>query len=221
MEKILNKTRVTICTERDVYNSKTLLREFYSISSDMLSQSLFVAIVVGHIGDNDHGRVMKQYGIANCRGSGMFLDSWPWRLWIWNVTIDGIKFLVFGPHSVIEECERSRNCPDHQVLVEEMVYAEMLHTNDASVFDWYTLTNHVHPVQNFAYATGLQHQTPVRSHGDWGAVQFQEPIRSLDNLKFRKDFDEQHEGRVWAPGERFRVMEVAHRAAWDQLTQRR
>jgi hypothetical protein len=221
MEKILSKTRVKICTERDVYNGKTLLTEFYSISSDMLSQSLFVAIVVGHIEDNDNGRVIKKYEIATGRGSGMFLAAWPWRLWIWNVTIDGIKFLVFGPHSFIEKCQDSHHCPDHQVLVEEMVYAEMLHTNNASVFDWYTLTNHVHPVQNFAYATGLQHQTPVRSHGDWGAVQFQEPIRSLDNIKFLKDFDEQHKGRVWAPGERHNERHRAYEEAWNRLTQPR
>jgi hypothetical protein len=212
MEKISSKTRVKICTERDVYTSETLLREFYSISSDILSQSLFVAIVVGHIGDNDHGCVMKQYGIANYRGSGMFLDAWPWRLWIWNVTIDGIKFLVFGPHSFIDECERRRDCPDHQVLVKEMVYAEMLHTNNASVFDWYTLTNHVHPVQNFNYETQQM---------KLGAVQFQEPIRSLDNIKFLKDFDEQHKGRVWAPGERHNERHRAYEEAWNRLTQPR
>jgi hypothetical protein len=65
--------------------------------------------------------VMDQYEIENFRGSGMFLAGWRFRLWIWDVTIGGRKFLVFGPHGFIGKCEDSPHCPDHQVVVETMV----------------------------------------------------------------------------------------------------
>jgi hypothetical protein len=121
MARMLHKTRVTICNEQYVANYETLLSKFNNLSGDMFKHSRFVAVEVGHIEDDDHEAVMDQYAIQNFRGSGMFLAGWRFRLWIWDVTIGGRKFLVFGPHGFIGKCEDSPHCPDHQVVVETMV----------------------------------------------------------------------------------------------------
>jgi hypothetical protein len=121
MARMLSKTRVTICNEDNVDNDTTLLSEFLNLSGGMFSHSLFVAVEVGHIEDDDHEGVMDEYEIQNFRGSGMFLAGWRFRLWIWDVTIEGRKFLVFGPHSFIGKCGDNPHCPDHQVVVENMV----------------------------------------------------------------------------------------------------
>ena len=121
--RILRRTKVNICSERDVYDGDTLGNEFMKFIHLKFTHSYFVAIRVEYIPNDYHQSAMQQYDIGGTKRDGLiFAPGCYDPVSIWDVTIDDTPFLVIGPRAFKESHQST-----HQVLVEEMVRNERLH----------------------------------------------------------------------------------------------
>jgi hypothetical protein len=121
--RILRRTKVNICSERDVYDGDTLGNEFMKFIHLKFTHSYFVAIRVEYIPNDYHQSAMQQYDIGGTKRDGLiFAPGCYDPVSIWDVTIDDTPFLVIGPRAFKKSHQST-----HQVLVEEMVRNEQLH----------------------------------------------------------------------------------------------
>jgi len=93
LEQISQRTQVRFCNEFDVCSGDTLEGEFEKFPLDRHYH--FVAIVVGDI--RDKGNVIRKYNVKERRRS-LYLQDLRTKIWIWDVEVDGINFVIFGPH---------------------------------------------------------------------------------------------------------------------------
>jgi hypothetical protein len=155
IDNILKYTQLRICNERDVSNKESLYKEFSSFQLDRFRNSReltnFVAIVVQDIPNDGYQSAMRKYQIRGNRDGTISVQGMRQRASIWDVTIHGVKFLVFGPYSF-----RNNIGFDVTDLVERMIYNEMTRIGDHEVFETYA----PEPVISKNTAFQHRHQRP-------------------------------------------------------------
>ena len=198
---ISQRTRVRFCNEFEVFNNKTLGLEFGKFGQYTFQDYLFVAIVVKDFPDHEY--VIEKYNVQDTRGSGMFLHGK--RIWIWDVTIDGTNFVVFGPHD-FAKISFGTTITNQDVLEKFISEAKGEGHRDDPVFKVHVPERRVHQIQDHPLENLQQYQRRTRVVGE-------------EELGFRDAFLERFQGHAWTDDEVLYHMERDY-ALWKHCLKR-
>ena len=105
-ESLLSRTQVRFCNEVDVHSGRTLAHEFTQMTRNDITKYYFVAIVVrkAQWGTQAPNRetILSKYNVYTSRRGMLREDSHEYQ-WMWDMEVEGIYFIIFGPSIFTKE----------------------------------------------------------------------------------------------------------------------